>query len=124
MFVNVASGKNSALGTEGYDYGFHAKGKEVLRYGAPVEVGGFDGLDIAVCQDGGFGFVEDQVGYGGVGVVGEFYGGGWVEEDGHVGGLGGGEDLEDGFDGDLELEDEEGGEGGAEGGGAAEGGGF
>ena len=62
------------------------------------------------------------MGYAGVGGVGQEDGGSRVEEDGDGEAGGEGEDLQNRFEGDFELEDEKGGEGGAKGGGGAEGG--
>lgn len=61
----------------------------------------------------------------GVDVIGERHGRGGVQQDGDAGGVRGAQDLQDGGEGDLELEHEEGRGGvGAEGGGGGEGGGL
>lgn len=107
---------------ERYDNGLDASTQKLICDNSPIERGVFDRGDGTRSQDGGFGFVEDEMGYAGVGGVGQENGGSRVEEDGDGEAGGEGEDLQNRFEGDFELEDEKGGEGGAKGGGGAEGG--
>lgn len=120
--VGLGGGEDGSFRPERYDNGLDASTQKLICDNSPIERGVFDRGDGTRSQDGGFGFVEDEMGYAGVGGVGQENGGSRVEEDGDGEAGGEGEDLQNRFEGDFELEDEKGGEGGAKGGGGAEGG--